>query len=430
MLFECARAMGVRGLRWFPSAAFPCHAQLLPYLEDGTIRSIEGSLNGPLGDYASEGRMAGPAVLRSHGSRFRALQNGEVRVDIAVVAAPSADPFGNANGVEGPSACGSLGFALGDVQYADSVILVTDHVTPYPCVPAPIAGNRVDSVVVVERIGDSAQIVSGTTQVTRSPDRLRIASLAAEFVDQAGILREGFSFQAGAGGISLAFTLEIARRMRERQIRASFIRGGGCAPLVDLLEEGLAGALLDGQCFDTAAVRSMARHPRHVMTSPFTSYNRHGKGNTASMLDVVILGATEVDLAFNANVVSHSDGRLQHGIGGWQDALFGRCTILTLPTFRGRVVTIRDRVTTLCGPGELVDVVVTERGIAVNPRRLDLLDAISGADLPLVSLEALQAEAKRLCGPEDEVPPPEEPIGIVTWVDGSVLDWLGKVPEA
>ena len=69
-------------------------------------------MNGPLGDYASRGNMRGMAVLRSHGGRYQAVQDGDVHIDIAVIAAPTADAFGNANGVQGPSACGLLGFAL------------------------------------------------------------------------------------------------------------------------------------------------------------------------------------------------------------------------------------------------------------------------------------------------------------------------------
>ncbi len=96
------------------------------------------------------------------------------------------------------------------------------------------------------------------------------------------------------------------------------------------------------------------------------------------MVDVAVLGATEVDVDFNANVVTHSDGRLLHGIGGWQNCLFAGCTILAVPSFRDRIPVIVDEVTTLTGPGELIDVVVTERGIAINPRRGDLLDARQG----------------------------------------------------
>ncbi len=161
------------------------------------------------------------------------------------------------------------------------------------------------------------------------------------------------------------------------------MRGGSTKYLVDLLQEGLIGYILDGQTFDLDAVRSIASDPRHVATSPFTSYNFHGKGNFASMIDAAILGATEVDVHFNANVVTHSDGRLLHGIGGWQNCLFAGCSILAVPSFRDRIPVIVDEVTTVTGPGELVDVVVTERGIAINPLRQDLLEAVKGKGLPI-----------------------------------------------
>ncbi|NQV03168.1 MAG: citrate lyase subunit alpha, partial [Bacteroidia bacterium] len=149
-VFDAAKEMGLKELMWFPSASFPCHEPLIKYLEDGTIHHIEGSMNGPLGRFASEGKMKGLGVLRSHGGRYQAVQDGDVHVDIAVIAAPSADSFGNANGVNGPAACGLLGFALADSQYADKVIIVTDNLVPFPCIPWQIQGNYVDYVVVLD----------------------------------------------------------------------------------------------------------------------------------------------------------------------------------------------------------------------------------------------------------------------------------------
>ncbi len=163
-----------------------------------------------------------------------------------------------------------------------------------------------------------------------------------------------------------------------------------------MLEEGLTDYILDGQTFDLEGVRSMRENPAHVNTSPFTSYNYHGKGNFASMLDCVVLGATEVDVNFNANVVTHSDGQLLHGIGGWQNCLFSKCTILPIPSFRDRIPVLVDEVTTLCGPGELIDVIVTERGIAINPLRQDLLAAVAGSDLPVRPIEEIKAEVDDL----------------------------------
>ena len=141
----------------------------------------------------------------------------------------------------------------------------------------------------------------------------------------------------------------------------------------------------------------------------------------------MVLGATEVDVNFNANVVTHSDGRLLHGIGGWQNCLFSGCTILAVPAVRDRIPVIVDRVTTLCGPGELIDVVVTERGIAVNPRRADLLDAVADSDLPIRPIADLKAELDRICGVPAKPVLSQDPVAVVRWVDGTVLDTVWRV---
>ena len=428
MALQTAGGMGARDLMWFPSASFPAHTPVIDLMESGAVHHIEGSMNGPLGDYCSQGRMRGLGVLRSHGGRWQAVQDGEVKIDIAVIAAPSADFFGNANGCHGPSACGSLGFALADSIYADHVIVVTDHLVPFPCVPWQIQGNNVDFVVEVDSIGDPAKIVSGTTQITRSPDRLLIAEYVARFVREAGIMRDGFSFQAGAGGISLAFVDYLRRFMKDAGVKARFVRGGATRYIVEMLQSGLVDYILDGQTFDLDAVRSMASDPRHIATSPFTSYNFHGKGFFNSMVDVAVLGATEVDVEFNGNVVTHSDGRLLHGIGGWQNCLFAGCTILAVPSFRDRIPVIVDHVTTLTGPSELIDVVVTERGIAINPRRQDLLDAVKGSYLPIRNIEDIQRDVEKICGGKPQpLRPSDQPVAVVKWVDGTVMDTIWRV---
>ncbi len=429
-VFDVVAEMGIKHLRWFPSAAFPCHAPLIKHIKHGAIDWIEGSLNGPLGDFASHGGMRGLAVLRSHGGRWQAVQDGEVHIDIAILAAPTADTFGNATGDRGPSACGPLGFGLVDSLYADRVIVVTDNLVPFPCVPWQIQGQNVDHVVVLDHIGDPEKIVSGTTRLTRSPDRLYIAELTAKFVQAVGIIRNGFSFQAGAGGTALAFAIYLRRLMEKAQVKARFIRGGSTKYLVEMLEEGLTDYILDGQTFDLEGVRSLRENPGHVDTSPFTSYNWHGKGNFASMVDVVVLGATEVDVNFNANVVTHSDGRMLHGIGGWQNCLFSKCTILPIPAFRDRIPVIVDEVTTVVGPGELIDVIVTERGIAINPRRSDLIEATKNSGLPIRPIEEIKQEVDdMLGGPPAKPNLSKEVVGVVKWVDGTVLDSIYQVND-
>src|ERR1700746_4215440 len=258
MALEAGAKIGVKDLLWFPSASFPSQKGAIELMEKGAIHHIEGSMNGPLGDYCTQGKMRGMGVLRSHGGRWQAIQDGEVHIDIALIAAPMADVFGNADGSHGKSACGSLGFALADSTYADHVIVVTDNLVPFPCVPWQIQGTNVDYVAEVESIGDPAHIVSGTTEITRSPDRLRIAEFVARFLRDAGIMKNGFSFQAGSGGIALAFVDYLRRLMKEDGIKARFVRGGSTKYLVELLSEGLTAHTLSGQTFDLDGVKSLA----------------------------------------------------------------------------------------------------------------------------------------------------------------------------
>lgn len=428
-IFDIAKELGIKNLVWVPSASFECQNVLTKYLEDGTIHHIEGSMNGSLGRFTSQGKMKGMGILRSHGGRYQAIQDGEVVIDIAVIAAPTADAFGNATGDRGPTACGLLGFALADSQYADKVIVVTDNIVPFPCIPWQIQGNNVDYVVVVDQVGIPEKIVSGTTEITKSPDRLLLAEWTAQFCDEAGIIRNGFSFQAGAGGTALSIGIYFADILRERGMKARWARGGSNKYLVKMLEDGLVENILDGQTFDLEGVRSMRENFGHVNTSPFTSYNYHGKGNFASMVDVVILGATEVDVNFNANVVTHSDGTLLHGIGGWQNCIFSKCTILPIPLFRDRMPIVRDEVTTICGPGELIDVIVTERGIAINPLRKDLTEKMKNSSLPIKTIQQLKEEAEAICGVPDKPKLTNKPVAVVKWVDGTIIDTIWQLAE-
>ena len=97
------------------------------------------------------------------------------------------------------------------------------------------------------------------------------------------------------------------------------------------------------------------------------------------------------------------------------------------PLFRDRIPVIRDEVTTLCGPGELIDVIVTERGIAINPRRKDLLKKVKGSDLPVKSILELKEEAERICGKPEKPSFEDHIVAVVKWVDGTVLDSVKQI---
>lgn len=428
MALDVLAGMGIKDLTLAPSALFPVHEDILRHVKSGVVRAIEGSVNGPVGRAASRGIFPSPVILRSHGGRARAMQTGELRVDVAVLAAPAADVMGNLSGISGPSACGSLGYAFTDAQYANKVIAVTDNLVPYPAVPWSIPQTLVDLVVPVERIGIPEKIVSGTLRVTKDPLRLAIAEKVAVVAEESGLFRDGFSMQAGAGGISLAAADFIRQRMKSAGIRGSFVSGGITGQSVEMLREGLFNRLLDVQSFDLEAVASIASNPAHAEMSASFYANSAAKGCSVDMLDLAVLGATQVDTDFNVNVNTESDGALLHGIGGHMDTAAGAAvTVVVTPLFRGRMPMIADRVITKTTPGNTVDVVVTERGIAVNPLRRDLLNNLQGK-VPLVEIGDLKKMAEAFTGIPKPPPFGDRVIGIVEYRDGSEIDVIRNLP--
>ncbi len=429
MVVDACAHMGIKDLRLFPTALFPIHAPLIEHIKTGVVTRIEGSMNGPVGAFVSKGgALKQPAVLRSHGGRWRAIEAGDVHIDVAFIAAPQADPYGNATGIKGKTPCGPISFCTVDAQYADKTVVVTNDLASYPVHPFEIQQGWTDYVVVVDEIGDPESIASGTLRITRSPTRLRIARLAAAAVKASGYLKDGFSFQGGAGGISLAATKFVGEEMEKEGIVGSFAMGGGTKLLVDILHRGLVRTILDGQAFDLDAIASLRDDENHVLMDPGHYANYDSRGCSTYMLDAAFLGATEVDLDFNVNVNTHSDGQLLHGIGGHQEVAAGaKLTLITVPTLRGRLPVIVDRVTTVTTPGEVIDAIVTERGIAVNPRREDLRERFVAAGLPVRELAEIKKEADRLTRPPRKPIFGDEVIALIEWRDGTVIDTVRKV---
>jgi citrate lyase subunit alpha/citrate CoA-transferase len=334
------------------------------------------------------------------------------------------------NGHSGPSACGSLGYAHVDALHARTVVAVTDHLVPYPAAPVAIPQTLVDFVVPVETLGDPKKIVSTTTRVTTDPVGLQIARYAAEVIDASGLLADGFSFQTGSGGTSLAVADQVRRLMRERQIRGSFGCGGITGYFVDMLEEGLFEALFDVQCFDLKAVESIARNRRHLEISADMYANPFNAGAVVNRLDCVILGATEIDVDFNVNVNTESTGYLLHNTGGHSDTAAGaRLAIIVAPSIRGRLPIVREQLTTITTPGETVDVVVTERGIAVNDKHPDLKKELERRRLPVKEIRQLQREITALTGRPRPLEFEDEIVALIEYRDGSIIDVVRRVRE-
>jgi citrate lyase subunit alpha/citrate CoA-transferase len=90
---------------------------------------------------------------------------------------------------------------------------------------------------------------------------------------------------------------------------------------------------------------------------------------------------------------------------------------------------IIDEVTTICGPGELIDVIVTERGIAINPLRKDLIEKAKDSNLPIKTIQELKEEAEEICGKPEKPDLDDEIIAVIKWVDGTVIDSVRKVKK-
>lgn len=431
VLAEVARR-GLRDITLAASSLFPVHAPLVDHIRAGVVGGLSTPyVAGPLGDAIARGELPRPVRMLTHGGRARAIAAGELPIDVAFVGAPTADCHGNINGVDGPAACGTLGYALVDVRHARRVVAITDHLVPYPAFPAQISEDLVDFVVEVDSIGNAAGIVSGTTRATGDPIGRAIARTAARVIEAAGLLREGFSFQTGAGGISLAVAVELRELMLARGVRGSFASGGITSCLVDMLERGLFRALLDVQCFDLAAVASFRRHAAHrEMSATLYADPDVPGGPVVDRLDAVILGAAEIDTEFNVNVTTGSSGRVLGGSGGHADTAAGaRLAIVTTRINAGGFAKVVDRVAVVTTPGESIDVLVTDAGLAVNPRRPELAERLIAAGLPVVPIEALRAAAAKVAGPPAR-PPDGRIVAVVEYRDGSVIDVVRSVSDA
>ncbi len=429
MVMDAIARAGIRGLTLAPSSLTGVHAPLLAHVRSGVIRKICSSgLRGGLADAISRGAMEEPVVIHSHGGRARAVGEGSLRPDVAFLGVPCCDRYGNARGSVGKSACGSLGYAMVDARAARSVVLLTDGLVDYPVGPASIGQELVDWVLPVDAVGDPKGISVGATRMTRDPRELLIARAAVAAIDAAGVIKEGFSFQTGTGGSSLAAVRFLRDLMVERGIKASFALGGITSQAARMLEEGLVGALLDVQDFDADSARSLAANPRHFEIDASAYANPNSKGCAVNMLDVVVLSALEIDEAFNVNVITGSDGVIRGASGGHCDTAAGAAlSVVVAPLVRGRTASVVRRVETVVTPGETVDLVVTDYGTAVNPRRRDLADALRAAGIGLLDIGELREKAESICGVPDPVDYGDRVVGLVEYRDGTIIDTIREV---
>ena len=429
MVMEELAQMGVKNLTGNASSVFDCHRPLIDHIRSGVVTKLCCNyMAAGVGRAISAGIMDTPVEFRTHGGRPADIVSGRTPIDVAFIAAPTADTMGNCTGKTGRSACGSLGYAFPDAMYAKKVIVITDNLVPYPLTERSIDETYIDYVVPVEAIGDPAGIVSGTTKITRDPVGLVMAETAARVIQASGLLKDGFSFQTGAGGATLAAAKYLKDIMLRDNIHGSFGLGGITGYMVDMLNAGCFQKLLDVQCFDLKAVESIRQNPNHSEVSAMHYASPNAKSAAVDSLDVVLLGATEVDLGFNVNVHTDSSGSIMGGSGGHSDTAAGaKLAMIIAPLSRARLPIVRDRVQCISTPGSTIDVLVTQRGVAVNPARPELKKALEDARLPVCSIEELKARAEAICGTPRAVRHGKKVVADVIYRDGTVIDQLYNV---
>jgi citrate lyase subunit alpha/citrate CoA-transferase len=428
-VLEVIEELGIKDLVLAPSSLADVHDPIVKYLESGMIRRIETSgLRGELGKAVSNGVCKEIVIIRSHGGRARAIESGELKIDVAFLGVPACDDYGNANGFSGDSICGALGYAIVDSKYAENVVLITDNIVPYPCSPISIEQVNVDYVVKVDHIGDGAKISSGAARITKDPRSLLIAQSTKDVIVNSFYFKNGFSMQTGVGNVSIAVTQFIGEIMKEKDIKASFALGGIGDAFVKLHEEGYIDTLIDTQSLDLAACKSIERNPKHVEVDTSFYANPHNGGAIVNKLDVVILSALEIDKNFHVNTITGSNGEIRGAVGGHQDTAAGaKLAIMVAPLVRGRIATIVDSVNTINTPGETVDVVVTEYGVAVNPRRQDLIERFKNTNIELKTIEELAKEAEEIVGKAVPVNYSDEIVAVIEYRDGTIIDTVRKV---
>ena len=428
MVLEQIAQLGIRDLTVNASSLFDVHMPLLGHIQSGVVTGLAADyISGGLGREISRGILEKPVEFRTHGGRPKDIALGRTPIDVAFVAAPAADRQGNCTGKLGRSACGSLGYAFADAMYAKKVVVITDGLVEGTLPEISISGEYVDYVVEVEAIGDPKGIVSGTTQITRDPVGLVMASLAAKTIDASGLLKDGFAFQTGAGGASLAAAKYLKEIMLSKNIQGSFGLGGITGYMVDMLHAGCFQKLLDVQCFDLKAVESIRTDPRHQEISAM-QYAAPGQHSAVDDLDVVILGATQIDTDFNVNVHTDSNGYIMGGSGGHSDTAAGaKLSMIIAPMFRARLPIVTDRVACISTPGKDVDVLVTQGGIAVNPARVELRERLIEAKLPVIDIHQLKDKIEKITGCPKPLQKGDRVVAEVIGRNGDLQDQIFNV---
>ena len=142
MVLDEIAKMGIKDLTVNQALFFDVHEPIIGHIKNGVVTGIECNYMG------GKGRQS--HLRRNHGQtghlpqpRRQSFRHGKGTsvIDVAFIAAPTADDMGNCTGKVGKSACGSIGYAFADAMNAKKVVVITDNLVEYPLVDFSIPGG-------------------------------------------------------------------------------------------------------------------------------------------------------------------------------------------------------------------------------------------------------------------------------------------------
>ena len=96
---------------------------------------------------------------------------------------------------------------------------------------------------------------------------------------------------------------------------------------------------------------------------------------------------------------------------------------------RGRIPCVIDRVNTIVTPGSVVDVVVTDQGVAVNPRRPEVAKKLRKAGIHVYTIQELKEKAEALVGKPDPIRYKDRVVGVVMYRNNTIIDVIRQIDE-
>ena len=96
--------------------------------------------------------------------------------------------------------------------------------------------------------------------------------------------------------------------------------------------------------------------------------------------------------------------------------------------FRARLPIVTDHVNCISTPGKDIDVLVTQGGIAVNPKNVELRERLIEAKLPVIDIHELKEKTEQITGAPKPIAKGDRVVAEVIDRYGNLLDNIYNVP--